>query len=163
MAPFQLLEWYTKAAAVSPATRWPMILARLQTHPKTAGGCRRIRESDRVAERVDLFQARAGLEERLMRFSAAAASYAKLYELTYRNPQWMKKSAEMWARQGRNREAVAALRQALIEGRPARASAFFEAAGALESWGILTEARALAERGVEMCAPEELAATAYAQ
>ena len=38
-------------------------------------------------DRVDLFTARASLEERLLRFEDAAGTYAKLYELSYHNSQ----------------------------------------------------------------------------
>jgi len=35
-----------------------------------------------------------------MRFDDALRSYTKLYELTYRDPQWMRKAAEIHARRG---------------------------------------------------------------
>ena len=54
-------------------------------------------------DRADVVQAKAGLEERLMRFDDAIASYGRLYELSYRDPQWMIKVAELRARPGQNR------------------------------------------------------------
>jgi tetratricopeptide (TPR) repeat protein len=163
----RLVARYEKAAVESPRdARWPLILARLQTEFENAPAAVAAYEKAGAIrpERTDFLEARAGLEERLMRFDTAAGTYAKLYELAYRNPRWMKKAAEMRARGGRQAEALAALRQALIDGKPARAAAFFEAAEALESWGMLPEARGMAEKGVALCTPEELnTASVYAR
>jgi len=159
----RLLEHYVKAAAASPRdARPPLILARIQTHfEDLAAAIAAYQKASAIRpERTDLLEARAGLEARLMRFNDAAGTYAKLYELAYRNPLWMKRAAEMRAREGKPAEAVAALRQALIEGKPARAAAFFEVAQSLESWDMLTQAREFAEKGVELCAPDELAGAA---
>lgn len=162
-----LRQRYTRAAAESPRdARWPLILARLETQfenlPAAIAAC------DKALalrpERTDLLQARAEMEERLMRFDAAARTYARLYELTYRNSHWMMKSAEMRAREGKKTEAAAAVRQALIDNRPPRAQAFLEAAGALEGWGMAAEARDFAEKGVELSTPEALSgASSYAR
>ena len=54
----------------------------------------------------------------MMRFDEAARTYAELYDLSYRNPVWIVKAAEMRARQGQPAAAVAAIRQGLIDGRP---------------------------------------------
>jgi Tfp pilus assembly protein PilF len=162
-----LRQRYTRAAAESPRdARWPLILARLETQfenlPAAIAACDKA-----IAlrpERTDLLQERAEMEERLMRFDAAARTYARLYELTYRNSHWMMKSAEMRAREGKKAEAVAAVRQALIGNRPPRAQAFLEAAGALDGWGMAAEAREFAEKGVELSTPEELSgASSYAR
>ena len=63
-------------------------------------------------DRADLFIARAGIEERLMRFDDAGADYEKIYQLAYRSPQWMEKVSMMRARQGKTGETVAALEAA---------------------------------------------------
>src|SRR5271166_1152089 len=90
-------------------------------------------------ERVDLYVARSGLEERLMRFEEAAADYERIYQLAYKDPQWMEKVALVRARQGKTKEVVAALQAALIEGRPENAGNDFEVARRLENWGMLAE------------------------
>src|SRR5260370_29208411 len=100
-------------------------------------------------DRTDLFIARAGLEERLLRFDEAISDYQRIYELAYKDPQWMEKVAETRARQGKTKETVAALRVALIHGRPENAANYFEAARRLESWEMLSEARTLAEQGIK--------------
>ena len=92
-----------------------MALARIQTaledFPAAIAEYRRA--SEVRPDRVDLYTARASLEERLLRFDDAAATYAKLYDLNYHNSQWMEKVAEIRARQGRTDESVEALRRAL--------------------------------------------------
>src|SRR5208282_3442859 len=111
--------------------------------------------------RVDLYTARAGLEERLMRFDDAASDHEHVYQLAYRDPQWMEKVAAVRARQGKEKEAVAALQTALIDGRPENAANYFEVARRLESWGMLTEARTFAERGIKSAGPDLLAVAQY--
>jgi tetratricopeptide (TPR) repeat protein len=147
----QLTAYYAKTEKDSPKDyRWPMTLARIQTalenFPEAIAEYRRA--SDVRPDRIDLYTARASLEERLLRFDDAAATYAKLYDLNYHNSQWMEKTAEIRARQGRNDEAVAALRRALMEGRPERPEVFFAMAEQLESWGLVKQALDFAERGV---------------
>lgn len=146
----QLIAYYAKTEKDSPKDyRWPMTLARIQTDLEDfpAAITEYRRASDVRPDRVDLFTSRASLEERLLRFDDAAGTYAKLYELNYHNSQWMEKVAEIRARQGRNDEAIQALRRALMEGRPQRPEVFFAMATRLESWGMLAQAREYAEQG----------------
>jgi tetratricopeptide (TPR) repeat protein len=147
----QLTAYYAKTEKDSPKDyRWPMTLARIQTALENFADAiaEYRRASDVRPDRIDLYTARASLEERLLRFDDAAATYAKLYDLNYHNSQWMEKVAENRARQGRNDEAVAALRRALMEGRPERPEVLFAMAEKLESWGLIKQARDFAERGV---------------
>jgi predicted Zn-dependent protease len=157
----QLVDFYAKTVAQSPRDyRWSMVLARIQTNLENypaaietyakAIGIR--------PDRVDLYTARAGLEERLMRFDDAVSDYQHIYQLAYKDPQWMEKLATVRARQGRTNEAVAALKTALIDGRPENAANEFEVSHRLESWGMLREARAFAERGLKTAGPDLLAA-----
>jgi Flp pilus assembly protein TadD len=156
----RLVDFYAKTVKESPHDyRWPMVLARIQTavedYPSAIdayGKAIAIRP-----DRVDLRIARAGLMERLMRFDDAVADYGRLYELAYKDPQWMEKIAEIRARQGRTEEAVAALKTALIEGKPERPDKYFQAAQRLESWGMLVQARSFAEQGINMAGTELLA------
>ena len=156
----QLVGFYAKTVAQSPRDyRWSMVLARTQTNLEdypaaieTYGKSIAIRP-----DRVDLYTARAELEERLMRFDEAAADYEHIYQLAYKDPQWMEKVATVRARQGKVKEAVAALQAALIEGRPDNAGNYFEVARRLEGWGILDQARSFAEQGVAEAGSDLLA------
>ena len=157
----QLAGFYAKTVAQSPRDyRWSMVLARIQTNIEnypaaieTYAKAITIRP-----DRVDLYTARAGLEERLMRFDDAVSDYEHIYQLAYKDPQWMEKIAAVRARQGRTNETVAALKAALIDGRPEKACNYFEVARRLESWGMLTEARSFAEQGIKSAGPDLLAA-----
>ena len=101
-------------------------------------------------EQKDLYESKAGLEERLYRLDDAVADYEQLYKLSYRDPQWMVKEAEARARQGRNADAVKALEQAWITGRPANASNHAEVAERLEKWDLLDDARNYADQCVAL-------------
>lgn len=155
----QLTEYYAKTEKDSPKDyRWPMTLARIQTSLEdfTNAVAEYKRASEIRPDRVDLYTARASLEERLLRFDDAAATYAKLYDLNYHNSQWMEDVAEIRARQGRNEEAVEALRRALMEGRPKRPEVLFAMAERLESWGLVAQAREHAEQGVALAGDDLL-------
>jgi cellulose synthase operon protein C len=156
----RVVDFYAKTVQQSPHDyRWAMVLARVQTaledYPAAIdayGKAIAIRP-----DRVDLRSARAGLAERLMRFDDAAADYEKIYELAYKDPQWMEKIAEIRARQGRTNDAVAALKTALIDGTPERPDKYFDVARRLEAWGMLAQARAFAEQGLSVAGAELLA------
>ena len=156
----QLVDFYTKTVAQSPRDyHWPMVLARIQTSLENYPAA-----IDTYAkaiavrpDRVDLFTARAGLEERLMRFDDAVSDYQHIYQLAYKDPQWMEKVALLRARQGKTNEAVAALKIDLIDGHPESAANYFEVARRLESWGMLVEARTFAEQGMKTAGPDVLA------
>ncbi len=156
----QLLDFYAKTVAQSPRDyRWSLVLARtqanLENYPAaidTYGKSIAIRP-----DRPDLYTARAGLEERLMRFDEAAADYEHIYQLAYKDPQWMERVATVRARQGKTKEVVAALQAALIDGRPENAGNYFEVARRLESWGMLEPARSFAEQGVAKAGSDLLA------
>ena len=92
-----------------------------------------------------------------MRFDEAAADYERIYQLGYKDPQWMEKVATVRARQGKTKEVVAALQAALIDGRPENSSNDFEVARRLESWGMLDQARNFAEQGVNKAGTDLLA------
>jgi cellulose synthase operon protein C len=161
----QLLDFYGKTVTQSPRDyRWPMVLAQIQTsleqYPaaiESYGKAVTVRP-----DRVDLRVARAGLNERLMRFDDAAADYERVYQLAFKDPKWMEKVAEIRARQGRADDAVAALKIALIDVGPDNAGKYFETARRLETWGLLTQARNFAEQGVS-AAGADLLVTAEQQ
>jgi tetratricopeptide (TPR) repeat protein len=160
----QLTSFYAKTVAASPRDfRWPMVLARIQTNLEdypaaitTYGKAITVRP-----DRSDLFIGRAELETRLMRFDEAAADYERLYQLNYKDPQWMEKVAEARARQGKTTETVTALKTALIDARPENANNYFEVARRLESWGMLTDARNFAEQGTKIAGADLLANGEY--
>ena len=156
----QLVDFYAKTVAQSPRDyRWSMVLARTYTNLENyPAAIDTYAKSIAVRpDRVDLYTARAELEERLMRFDEAAADYDHIYQLAYKDPQWMEKVAAVRARQGRTAEVVAALRAALVDGRPDNAGNYFEVARRLESWGMLEQARMFAEQGVSKAGADLLA------
>ncbi len=158
----RLTGYYQKLTTESPKDyRYHAVLARLQTalegYPAAIAAY--TRASEVRPDRTDLLEARATLEERLLRFDEAAASFAKLYELTYRSSVWMDRVAEVRARQRRPGDAVAALRQA----HPDTAGGNFEIASRLESWNLLDQARTFAERAATVAGPNEVYARILAR
>ena len=120
-------------------------------------------------DRADLYQNRAQLELQLAvagptvdsaKLDAAADDFTHLYGLTYHDPQYQVRLAEIRVRQGRSADAVKALRTAYIEGHPtsgpiAAANAFTVAAQ-LATWNLLPEARTYAEQGIHLAGPQLL-------
>ncbi len=157
----RLFAFYQKTINDSPRDpRWSIVLARLATAA----------EDDALAidayskalrlrpERQDLYIAQATLQERLHRFDDAIALYRKLYTLSYRDPHWMEKVAELSAREGHNAAAVKALETGWTEGRPPKAANFFAVADRLEKWNLLDEAQRFAEQGVQQSGADFLIA-----
>jgi predicted Zn-dependent protease len=156
----QLVDFYAKTVAQSPRDyHWSTVLGRLHTNLEDyPAAIETYTKAISIRpDRVDLYTARAGLEERLMHFDDAVSDYEHVYQLAYKDPQWMEKIAAVRARQGKKNETVAALRAALIEGRPENAANYFEVARRLESWGMLAEACNFAELGIKTAGPELLA------
>jgi predicted Zn-dependent protease len=158
----QLVDYYAKTIEQSARDyRWSMVLARIQTSLEDfPGAIETYAKAIGIRpDRADLRIARAGLAERMMRFDEAIGEYDRVYQLAYKDPKWMEKIAEIRARQGNADDAVAALKIALIDGRPEKAENFFETARRLESWGLLAQARGFAEQGVASAGAELLAST----
>ncbi|MGP8245668.1 MAG: hypothetical protein ACLQVN_14265 [Bryobacteraceae bacterium] len=153
----RLTAFYRKTIAAAPLDyRWPIVLGRVETvaedYPAAIADYERgIRARP---DRADVLEAKARLEERLMRFDDAIKSYSRLYELAYRDPRWMIKVAELQARSGRASEAVRALQTAIIGARTETAGADFAIAERLESWRILPDAVAFAGRGANLAASD---------
>jgi len=149
----RLLDYYQKTTAESPKDyRWPMVLARLEAYFENyPAAIEAYNHAHQVRpDLTDLLVEEGALEERLERFDDAAKTYTTLYGLTYQDPQWMSKVAEIRARQGNVQATVAALRKAMIEGRPETPGIYFAAAARLEQWDMLDEARQFAERGMAL-------------
>jgi Flp pilus assembly protein TadD len=155
----RLLGFYQKMINDSPRDpRWSIVLARLATaaeDPATAIDAYNKALKLRP-ERQDLYIAQGLLEERLHHLDDAIALYRKLYTLSYRDPKWMEKVAELSARQGQNADAVKALEAGWIDGRPAKAANSFAVAARLERWGLLNEAQKFAEQGVDQAGADLL-------
>jgi hypothetical protein len=152
----RMVAFYRKTITDAPLDyRWPVVLARIETVTEDYPGAISDYERGIKArpDRADLLHAKGALEERLMRFDAAIKTYGRLYELAYRDPQWMIKVAELQARSGRNSEALAALKTAIIGARTETADADFAIAEHLESWHILDDAVAFADRGANRFSP----------
>ena len=149
----QIVNYYVKTTGESPRDfRYHRVLAWVYTHFEDLPAA--IEAYGRAIEvrpdSTEVLEARASLEERLLRFDDALATYQELYRLRYEDPRWMEKVAEIYARQGRRAEAVEAARKALIEGRPPRPEHYFAAARRLDRWGYVSEARDAAEEGVDL-------------
>jgi tetratricopeptide (TPR) repeat protein len=100
-------------------------------------------------DRVDLYTARADIEVRLSgsdpaQSELAAADFQRLYALTYHDPSWMVRLAELRARQQRPADVAKALKTAYIDGHVQAASDYFNVAMQLERWNLLNEARTFA-------------------
>ena len=149
----QLTNYYVKTTGDSPRDfRYHRVLAWVHTHFENLPAA--IEAYGRAIQvrpdSTEVFEARAALEVRLLRFDDALATYQQLYRLRYEDPRWMEKMAQVYARQGRRAEAVAAARKALIEGRPPRPEHYFAAARRLAAWGYVPEARDAAEEGIDL-------------
>ena len=112
-------------------------------------------------DRVDLYAARVNIEMRLSQSDPAqselaAADFQRLYLLTYHDPSWMVRLAELRARQQRPADAVKALQAAYIDGHAKAADDFFTVAAQLERWNLLAEARTFAEQGVALAGSDLL-------
>jgi cellulose synthase operon protein C len=158
----RLVAFYRKTIGNAPLDyRWPVVLARIETvtedYPAAIADYERGIKTR--PDRADLLEGKGDLEERLMRFDDAIKSYGRLYELSYRDPQWMIKVAELQARSARNAEAVDALKTAIIGARTETADADFAIAEQLESWHILPDAVAFAERGANRLGSQLFAQT----
>jgi tetratricopeptide (TPR) repeat protein len=160
----QLTTFLNKTVTDSPRdSRFAITLARVNTLFEDYPGAIAA-YSKAIAirkDRADLYIARADLYEHLQRFDDACADYDRLYLLTYKDPQWMEKSALARARQGKNDLAVRALQTAWIEGHPAAAQDDFRVAERLESWYLLDQARTFAEQGIKLAGDDFLASPEY--
>ena len=162
----QLTGYYLRTTAESPKDfRYHRVLAWVQTHFENYGAA--IDAFTRAAEvrpdHTGVLESRAALEGRLIRFDEALGSYQKLHELTYENPRWMEKIAEIHARQRRTGDAVASLQKALIEGRPERPENYFAVARRLEEWNLPAQAVPFADKGVKLAGSYLYRESAYAE
>jgi Flp pilus assembly protein TadD len=149
----RIVAFYRKTVGEAPLDyRWPIVVARIETvaedYPAAIADYERGIKAR--PDRADLLEAKGRLEERLMRFDDALKSYGRLYELAYRDPQWLVKVAELRARTGQSAAAVTALKTATIGERAETAEADFAIAARLEGWHILPDAVAFAERGAKL-------------
>jgi len=145
----RVVAFYRKTINDAPRDyRWPIVLSRIETVAEDFPAA--IADYDRAIkarpDRADVYEAKGSLEDRLMRFDDALKTYGRLYELAYRDSQWMIKIAELHARRGQTAEAVSALKTAIIGARTETADADLAIAERLESWHILPDAVAFAER-----------------
>ena len=153
----RLLAFYRKTIADAPRDyRWPIVLARIETAVEDfpaaiADYARAIQDRP---DRADVFEAKGRLEERLMRFDDAIKTYGRLYELAYRDPQWMIKVAELQARCGRTADAANALKTAFIGAHSETADADSAIAEKLETWHMLPEAVEFADRSAKQTAAD---------
>ena len=158
----RLLDFLNTTVQQSPKdSRFAILLAQAQTVFANLPAALRAYDAAITIrkDRADLYQARATLELQLAQADAsqldrAADDFGHLYALTYHDPQWQVRLAEIRARQGRPDDAVAALRTAYIEGHatsgPVAAANSFTVAAQLAEWNLLTQARTFAEGGLHL-------------
>ena len=149
----KLTAFYRKTISDAPRDyRWPIVSARIETvmenYPAAIADYD-LAMKDRP-DRSDIVEARANLEDRLMRFADAERSYLRLYELSYHAPEWLERVAEERARLGRRAECVDALKTAIVGSHAETAEADFEIAERLDSWRMTDDAVAFAERGAQL-------------
>jgi tetratricopeptide (TPR) repeat protein len=148
----QLVEFVSKTVAASPRdSRFAIMLGQIDTffedYPAAIDAY--AHAISIRSDRMDVYTAKADLEERMQRLDDVCKEYEKLYVLSYQNPQWMLKVAETRARQGRKDDAVKALERAWLAGHSATASDYFRVAEQLESWKFLDVSLHYAELGVK--------------
>ncbi len=117
-------------------------------------------------DRADLYSARVDLELRLgltdpLQTEAAANDFQRLYVLSYKDPSWMVRLAELRARQQRPADAVKALETAYITGQPVSPGNYFKVSDQLAQWNLLPEARTYAEQGIKLAGPALLISDNY--
>jgi tetratricopeptide (TPR) repeat protein len=160
----QLLAFYRATVKQSPQdSRFAILLAQTETafdDLPAAEAAYSLAIAIRK-DRADLYTARADIEVRLSQSDPAqselaAADFSRLYLLTYHDPQWMVRLAELRARQQQAPDAVAALKTAYIDGHPPSAADSFTVASRLADWNLLNEARFFAEQGVTLAGPDLL-------
>ncbi|HSS96297.1 MAG TPA: hypothetical protein VLK33_04675 [Terriglobales bacterium] len=156
----QIVDFYSKTVAQSPRDyHWSMVLAHIYTNLENyPAAIDTYAKSIAVRpDRTDLYTARAGLEERLMRFDDAVTDYEKIYQLAYKDPQWMLKIGEIRARQSKVDAVVSALKTAMIDGRPENAEQYAQVADKLESWGMIFQASDFAQQAIKIADTDLLA------
>lgn len=148
----QLVDFVTRTVKTSPHdSRFAVMLAAIDTtfeHYPEAIDAYAHAVAIR-ADRVDWYEAKADLEERLQRLDDACADYERIYLLSYQNADWMVKIAAVRARQGHKDEAIKDLQRAWIDGHPPMASSYFRVATQLENWNMLEDGLRFAELGVK--------------
>jgi tetratricopeptide (TPR) repeat protein len=148
----RLVAYYQRTAAASPKDyRWPLVLARLFTHfEQWAEVIEEYKKAIQIKpDRVSFYESLADTHRKLLDYDAASAVYQNLYDLTYKDPQWMLRMAELYARQGKRPETVAALEKAVATDKPLSASRYFEIGARLADWGFLPEAERFLETGFD--------------
>jgi len=146
----RLRDYYVKASQQSPRDhRWPLALARLEERwgrlresLAQVGAVLRIRP-----ERLDLHEAKAALERRLLDFRAAIQTYSHLYDLSYKNPQHLLQVAELQARLGNRAEALDSFKNAHAAEGGLPAPQYFKMVESLNRWGFLEEAKSFIDEG----------------
>jgi hypothetical protein len=168
----QLLDFLRATVKQSPRdSRFMVLLAQIETTFEDLPAAEQA-YSLAIAirkDRIDLYTARADIEIRLSQADVsqadlAAADFQRLYVLSYHDPSWMVRLAELRARQGRADDAVAALKTAYIAGHAEASADDFKVADQLAGWNILPQARTFAEHGLSVAGADLLtprAATVY--
>jgi thioredoxin-like negative regulator of GroEL len=145
----RITDFYGKTIAEAPRDyRWPMVLARVDTALEDFPAAIASYDGALKArpDRKDLLAERETIEERSLLLDRAVASCQTLYDLSYRDPQWMRKSAELKARLGHREDAIRDLRTAIIGSAKETPETMMMVAQQLDVWNYAAEAASYAER-----------------
>lgn len=146
----RLRDYYHKTAQQSPQDhRWPLVLARLEEHwGRLAESVRHYEAALAIRlERIDLYEAKAALEQRLLDFPAALQTYDRLYGLSYKNPVYLLKSADLQARLGNRAVAVETLKRAYGADVGLPVPQYFKIVEQLKRWGYPDDAKPFIDEG----------------
>ncbi len=157
----QLLDFLRTTVRQSPQdSRFAILLAQVDTtFDDLAGAVAAYSQAIAIRkDRADLYSARVDLELRLglndpSQIEAAAADFERLYILSYKDPSWMVRLAELRARQQRPADAVKALEAAYITGQSPSPSNYFKVSDQLTQWNLLSQARTYVEQGIKLAGP----------
>jgi cytochrome c-type biogenesis protein CcmH/NrfG len=160
----QLIDFLNTTIKQSPRdSRFMILLARAQA---TFGDLPAAEAAYALAisirkDRIDLYSAHAEIALQLSQSNPseldhAAADFERLYVLSYHDPSWMVRLAELRARQSRPADAVKALQAAYLDGHTRSAADLFTVAAKLNQWNMLAEARTFADQGAAVAGSELL-------
>ncbi len=160
----QLIDFLNTTVKQSPRdSRFMVLLARIQTtfNDLPAAEAAYDLAINIRKDRVDLYSAHADIAIQLSQsnpanLDRAATDFERLYLLSYHDPAWMVRLAELRARQQRPAEAVKALQAAYLDGHTRTATDLFTVAAKLEQWNLLNEARTFADQGASAAGSELL-------
>jgi tetratricopeptide (TPR) repeat protein len=146
----RLIDYYQKTAVGSPKDhRWPMMLARIYLYSgNPAAAITNFQAAIAIRpERVDLNQSLADAYRRAGLYKETLQTYERLYELTYKDTNWLAQMAELEARSGNQKKALQLYEQYLSSSSALDRN--FQMAQKSFSWGMNRSAIAYGNAGMK--------------